>query len=81
MTVSLVGLTLTSKHPVGVAVNLAVWGLFAFVVAPALQTGVVHIAEARGGELAKVACATRLLSTSASRQLHSQAFRSSVRLM
>jgi DHA1 family inner membrane transport protein len=55
VTVSLVGLTLTANNPFGVAVNLAVWGFFAFMIAPAVQTSVMRVAESYGGELVKVA--------------------------
>ena len=55
VTISLAGLTFTSNNAIAVAVNLAVWGFFAFMIAPAVQTGVLHIAEAGGSDLAKVA--------------------------
>ncbi len=55
VTVSLVALTLTANNPIAVAVNLAVWGFFAFMIAPAVQTSVMRVAESYGGELVKVA--------------------------
>jgi DHA1 family inner membrane transport protein len=55
VTVSLVALTLTANNPFGVSVNLAVWGFFAFMIAPAVQTSVMRVAESYGGELVKVA--------------------------
>lgn len=55
VTVSLVALTFTANNPVAVAVNLAEWGFFAFMIAPAVQTAVMRVAESYGGDLVKVA--------------------------
>jgi DHA1 family inner membrane transport protein len=41
-----IGLLLTKDSPIALAVNLAVWGFFAFLISPAVQTHTVLLAEA-----------------------------------
>ena len=55
VTVVLIALTISADNRVAIALNLAAWGFFAFMIAPAVQTGVMRVAEARGGDVVKVA--------------------------
>src|SRR5437868_7854621 len=48
LVVSLAALLVTPDHPILVAVNVAVWGVFAFLISPAVQTHAVTIASAFG---------------------------------
>jgi len=55
VTVALFALTLTADHRVAVAVNLAVWGFFAFMIAPAAQTAVMRVAQSYSPALVEIA--------------------------
>ncbi|MDA3646313.1 MFS transporter [Saccharopolyspora indica] len=52
---SLTALLLTGSNQVAVAVNLAVWGVFAFLISPAVQTHAVRVAEQHSPSAAKLA--------------------------
>ncbi|MER5326277.1 MFS transporter [Streptosporangium roseum] len=55
LTISLTALLVTQNHPVAVAVNIAVWGVFAFLISPAVQTHAVDLASAYGPGAQKAA--------------------------
>ncbi|MFY0515628.1 MFS transporter [Streptomyces anulatus] len=52
---SLAALLLTQNHPVAVAVNIAAWGVFAFLISPAVQTHAVSLASVQGPGAEKAA--------------------------
>jgi DHA1 family inner membrane transport protein len=45
----------TANNRIAVAGTLAFWGFFAFMIAPAVQTAVMRVAEPYGADLVKVA--------------------------
>jgi predicted MFS family arabinose efflux permease len=51
----LASLTVTANNRVAVVINLVAWGFVAFMIAPAVQTAVMRIAESHDPGLAKVA--------------------------
>ncbi|MFE9067941.1 MFS transporter [Streptomyces violaceusniger] len=53
--VSLVALLATQGHSVAVVVNIAVWGVFAFLISPAVQTHAVALASVHGPGAEKAA--------------------------
>ncbi|MEU2970132.1 MFS transporter [Streptomyces ardesiacus] len=53
--VSLAALMVTQEHPVLAAVNIAAWGVFAFLISPAVQTHAVALASAHGPGAEKAA--------------------------
>ncbi|MFJ5196935.1 MFS transporter [Streptomyces sp. NPDC088394] len=55
LAVSLAALLLTQNHPIAVAVNIAAWGVFAFLISPAVQTHAVSLATTHGPGAEKAA--------------------------
>ncbi|MBI0293149.1 MFS transporter [Streptomyces sp. PRKS01-29] len=53
--VSLAALLTTQDHSVAVAVNIAAWGVFAFLISPAVQTHAVALASCHGPGAEKAA--------------------------
>ncbi|MGN9796356.1 MFS transporter [Streptomyces sp. OZ13] len=55
LVISLAALLITQNHAVAVAVNIAVWGIFAFLISPAVQTHAVALASTHGPGAEKAA--------------------------
>ncbi|GAF46549.1 MFS transporter [Rhodococcus wratislaviensis] len=55
LTASFIAVLLTSTHPTGIAVTVFAWGVFAFLISPAVQTHSVALAAHRGPGAQKAA--------------------------
>jgi len=55
LAVSFIAVLITSNHPTGIAVTVFVWGVFAFLISPAVQTHSVALASHRGPGAQKAA--------------------------
>ncbi|MBS3694145.1 MFS transporter [Rhodococcus qingshengii] len=53
--VSFVGILITNANPVGIAITITVWGVFAFLISPPVQTHAVTLATSHGPGVAKAA--------------------------